>query len=280
MLPTTPAPNGGLSAASLTYGQPLSALTISGVMTNALGVVVPGTFAFSTPALIPAAGACTASVIFTPTDAIDYTAATNNIKVTVSPAPLTITAVNAGKTYGQTHTFPGTGFAAVGLVNGDKVTTVALSSAGAPNTAPVGAYAIVPGSIVKGSINPANYAITWVSGTLHGQSGAADRLRHEPEQGLWPDHDLRQREHDVYHQRFEERGIRRHRDPGGRQQWRGGDGLGGRFAVRDHPLRGCGRNLQFGQLRHHVRSGRFDRQLDGAAGDGDAGVHQSAGATE
>lgn len=166
VLPTTPAISGGLSATGLTYGQPLSAATISGVMTNALGVVVPGTFAFGAPALVPAAGAYTASVIFTPTDAIDYTTATNTISVTVSPAPLTITAVNAGKTYGQTLTFPGTGFAAAGLVNGDKVSTVALTSAGAPNTAPVGAYAIMPGAILSGSAVPANYTITLVPGSL------------------------------------------------------------------------------------------------------------------
>jgi hypothetical protein len=166
VLPTTPATSVGLSATGLTYGQPLSAATISGVMTNALGTVIPGTFAFSAPALVPAAGTYTGSVIFTPTAAIDYTTATNNVAVTVSPAPLTITALNAGKTYGQAFTFAGTEFAATGLVNGDKITTVAMVCVGTKNTASVGGYAIVPGTILSGSFNPANYIVTRTPGAL------------------------------------------------------------------------------------------------------------------
>jgi hypothetical protein len=166
VLPTTPAVSVGLSAASLTYGQTLNTANLSGVMTNALGVVIPGTLAFSAPALIPAAGTSTVSVIFTPTDAIDYTPATNNVTVTVLPAPLTITARNQSKTYGQAFAFAGTEFSTVGLVSGDKITTVALTSAGATNTAPVGGYAIVPGAISSGGFNPANYSITYVPGNL------------------------------------------------------------------------------------------------------------------
>src|SRR5262249_7588282 len=48
--------------------------------------------------------------------------------LSVTPAALTITANNASKTFGRTLTFAGTEFTASGLVNGDSVSSVTLTS--------------------------------------------------------------------------------------------------------------------------------------------------------
>jgi hypothetical protein len=160
----TPAISNSPSATALTYGQPLGAATVTGTVTNTAGVVVPGTFAFAAPATIPAAGTSSEPVVFTPTDATDYSPVTASVPVTVHPAALTITADNASKVYGQTVTFAGTEFTTAGLVNGDTVTGVTLTSAGATNTAAPGGYPIVAGAAAGGGLG--NYTISYVAGTL------------------------------------------------------------------------------------------------------------------
>ena len=67
----------------------------------------------------------------------DFLAATYaSTTLTVNTATLTITANSTSKTYGQTVTFAGTEFSETGLVNGDTVTSVTLTSAGAAAPAP------------------------------------------------------------------------------------------------------------------------------------------------
>ena len=82
--------------------------------------------------------------------------------LTVDPASLTITADDQTKTYGETATLAG--YSVSGLLNGDSVTGVALTSAGAASTANVGSYEIVPGNAT--GIGLANYVITYEDGTL------------------------------------------------------------------------------------------------------------------
>ncbi len=84
----------------------------------------------------------------------------------VVQAALTITANDASKTYGQTVTFAGTEFSPTGLVSGDTVTSVTLTSAGAAATATVAGspYPIVPSAAVGSGLN--NYSITYVNGKL------------------------------------------------------------------------------------------------------------------
>ena len=84
----------------------------------------------------------------------------------VSQAPLTITANNASKTYGQTVTFSGTEFRTSGLVSGDTLTGVTLTSAGAAATATVmgSPYAIVPSGAVGTGLS--NYTVSYVNGNL------------------------------------------------------------------------------------------------------------------
>src|SRR4029079_3693967 len=57
--------------------------------------------------------------------------------LTITPASLTLTAINQSKVYGNVVTFAGTEFSSVGLVNADSVTSVSLASAGATATAEV-----------------------------------------------------------------------------------------------------------------------------------------------
>src|SRR5208337_4642967 len=86
--------------------------------------------------------------------------------LTVNPATLTITANNDSKTYGTLKTFSGTAFTETGLVtaNGDKTTGVTETSTGAPASAPIGTYPIVPSAATGSGLG--NYSITYVNGTL------------------------------------------------------------------------------------------------------------------
>jgi hypothetical protein len=83
--------------------------------------------------------------------------------LTINAAPLTITADNASKTYGQTPLLPSTAFVASGLLNGDTIAGVTLTSPGAAPTAGVGSYPIVP-SAASGP-RAGNYSITYSNGT-------------------------------------------------------------------------------------------------------------------
>jgi sugar lactone lactonase YvrE len=84
----------------------------------------------------------------------------------VTKATLIITANSTSKTYGQSLAFAGTEFTASGLVNGDTVSAVTLSSAGAAADAGVAGspYAIAASTAVGSGL--ANYTITYFAGSL------------------------------------------------------------------------------------------------------------------
>ncbi len=96
----------------------------------------------------------------------NYTIHYHNGLLTVSPAALEITANSSSKTYGKTLTFAGTEFTtgAGELVNGDTVTSVTLTCAGAAAAAAVGSYPIVPSAAVCTGLG--NYAISYHNGSL------------------------------------------------------------------------------------------------------------------
>ncbi len=98
----------------------------------------------------------------------NYTIAYVNGNLTVNAAPLTITANNTSKTYGTLATFSGTAFTETGLVtaNGDTITGVTETSAGAPASAQVAGspYSIVPSAAVGTGLS--NYTIAYVNGNL------------------------------------------------------------------------------------------------------------------
>ncbi len=83
---------------------------------------------------------------------------------TVTPAALTITASDEYKCPNFALILSGTAFTSSGLVNGDAVNSVTLTSSGAAASAPIGTYPIVPSAAVGTGLS--NYSITYVNGTL------------------------------------------------------------------------------------------------------------------
>ena len=92
----------------------------------------------------------------------NYSITEVNGTLTVTPAPLTITANNAGKVYGAALPSFTAGYS--GFVNGDSPASLTFPvtlGTTASASSPVGAYAITASGAVD-----ANYSITEVSGTL------------------------------------------------------------------------------------------------------------------
>jgi filamentous hemagglutinin family protein len=86
----------------------------------------------------------------------------------ITQAPLTITANNATKVYGETAVLATSAFTSTGLVNAETVGSVTETSPGTVATASVAGnpYAITPSDATAGTFNPLNYAINYVNGTL------------------------------------------------------------------------------------------------------------------
>jgi hypothetical protein len=151
--------------AGITYGVPLGASQLNATAST------PGSFAYSPAAgTVPAAGAHTLSVTFTPADAANYTAASVSTTITVGPAPLTVRAVDAVKRFGAT--LPAFSVAATGFVNGDSFASLAgtlVLATTATQQSAVGAY-----PIVASGVSSSNYAIAFATGTLSVIRGAVD----------------------------------------------------------------------------------------------------------
>ncbi|WP_181705366.1 beta strand repeat-containing protein [Chthonobacter rhizosphaerae] len=150
------------------YGDPnpsLSGLGIdrvgAGTVTVGWGSAITGasrvgTYAYADPNVLSVAEASGRSVY------TDYGTGT----LTVTPRDLLVTARNATKIYGETLAFDGTEFTADGLINGDTITGVTLSSAGAAATATVraGGYGIAAADAQGTGLG--NYTTRYASGTL------------------------------------------------------------------------------------------------------------------
>ncbi|MCX6973028.1 MAG: putative Ig domain-containing protein [Verrucomicrobia bacterium] len=72
------------TASGITAGQSLQSSELSGGSAS-----IPGTFAFTTPFNVPAAGESTQSITFTPSDGSNYTTVSSNVIVVVSDPPPT-----------------------------------------------------------------------------------------------------------------------------------------------------------------------------------------------
>ncbi|MGL2965234.1 beta strand repeat-containing protein [Flavobacterium sp. XGLA_31] len=96
----------------------------------------------------------------------NYAQANGNSAFSIQKAPLTITASNATKDYGTTYTLGTTAFTTSGLLGGQTIGGVTLTSAGATAAAAVGTYPIVPSAATGGTFNANNYTITYTNGTL------------------------------------------------------------------------------------------------------------------
>ena len=89
--------------------------------------------------------------------------------LSITRAPLSITANSTSKTYGQALTFTGNECSSSGLQNGEALSGVSLSSDGAAADANVGSgsYSIVASTAESGNgFKPGNYDITYNPGTL------------------------------------------------------------------------------------------------------------------
>lgn len=83
--------------------------------------------------------------------------------LTIDPAALIVTALNQNSTYGQNPALGTTGFSASGLVNGDTISGVRLTTA-ATGASGVGQYGIVASDASGKGLG--NYSISYQSGTL------------------------------------------------------------------------------------------------------------------
>ena len=122
------------------------------------------------------------TAVYTPSG--NFVGSSGSMSETISPAALVITANNASKTYGNTLTFAGTEFTTSGLVNGNTVSSVTLSSSGALSSATVvgSPYAIVASAAVGSGLS--NYTISYASGQLTVGAPAPDDNGDGCEQGL------------------------------------------------------------------------------------------------
>jgi hypothetical protein len=93
--------------------------------------------------------------------------ATTSFTIVVVQRPLAIVATNRTKAYGDTLALGSTAFTAPNLVAGDGIASVTLTSVGAAAAAGAGTYAIsISAAVPQGATSLANYAITYVPGTL------------------------------------------------------------------------------------------------------------------
>jgi VCBS repeat-containing protein len=94
----------------------------------------------------------------------NYADASGTVADSITPAGLTIMADDQTKVSGVDFVFSGTEFSATGLVSGDTVDSVTLTSAGVPAAAAPGAYPIDVSAAVGTGL--ANYTIGYVRGTM------------------------------------------------------------------------------------------------------------------
>jgi uncharacterized repeat protein (TIGR03803 family) len=142
--------------ASITYGTPVSSTQLDATAN------VPGSFAYSpSNGTVLNVGTNALSVLFTPTDTVDYSSVTDTVSLVVSPAPLTVTAANTSRLFDAANpVFIGT---ITGLMNGDDI--AATYSTTATSSSPAGTYPIVP-SLVDPNDRQTNYTVNLVDGTL------------------------------------------------------------------------------------------------------------------
>ncbi len=87
--------------------------------------------------------------------------------ITSAIVTLSIAANNASKIYGSTLVLDTiTGFTPAGLLGGDTIGSVMLTSAGTDFSANAGSYSIAPSNAVFSSGSASNYTISYVNGTL------------------------------------------------------------------------------------------------------------------
>jgi subtilisin-like proprotein convertase family protein len=155
--------------ADIVYGTPLTQSQLNASST------IPGTLTYNPPtsAMLNAGSNQTLTVVFTPTDTNSYVSVTNNVSINVLKHPLTITAANTSKVYGAALPLLSASYS--GFVNGDDTNNLgapATLSTSATAASDTGTYPITVGNATS-----ANYAISYVAGTLTiSQAGTSGSL--------------------------------------------------------------------------------------------------------
>ena len=141
-------------------GQLVSSNIVTSVTLTSAGAAATATVAGSPYAIMPSAAVGTGLS--------NYTITYHGGQLSVNTKGLDITANNRSRTYGDAVTFAGTEFTTVmgQLVNGDNVTSVTLTSAGAAATATVAGspYAITPSAAMGAGLG--NYAISYHNASI------------------------------------------------------------------------------------------------------------------
>jgi len=101
----------------------------------------------------------------------NYEAATKTVQINVDQKTLEIKAASFNKEVGSLYTFIGNEFSTNGLVNGNTVTSVIISSTGAAAIAGVGSYDILISGAIGSGLG--NYNITYTEGVLNVQDTQA-----------------------------------------------------------------------------------------------------------
>jgi hypothetical protein len=132
-----------------------------------------GSVTETSPAGTPTTAAVPGTYAITPSAATGGTFAPGNYSInyvngalTVTPAPLTVTANDSTKTFGQIPAL--TGFTTTPLANGETIGSVTETSPGSVATASVAGspYAITPSVATGGTFTPGNYTIAYNNGVL------------------------------------------------------------------------------------------------------------------
>jgi hypothetical protein len=150
---------------AITYGTPLSATQLNATA-SFNGTPVEGSFTYSPQigTVLNAGENQTLSVTFTPDDTVQFASVTTAVAINVQKAPLTITAVDTGKWYGQLQ-MSDLNVSYSGFVNGEgpaALTSLPVCQTSVGQYTPVGTYPIT----VAGA-SAANYDITYVWGTFY-----------------------------------------------------------------------------------------------------------------
>lgn len=165
-----PVPSGAPapSADTLTYGEALSTLTLSGTMTDPADAAksVAGSFAWADGSLQPAvqSGGYAAAWVFTPTDNT-FAAATGTVQLTVSPKPVTVSGVSAsGRIYDGTTAVSLSGGALDGILPRDASAVSLSLGEGSLQSADAGENKPVTTAISLAGAAASNYSLAQLSG--------------------------------------------------------------------------------------------------------------------
>ena len=152
---------------------PNRALSLFGTLPSGVTAVFsPTTLSFASNSPTPQIATLTITSVNTSPAAIsNLTISCNSVSsssfaYTVNQKSLTITATSASKCFGTTYVLGTTAFTSSGLVPGDNIGSVTLTSAGAAAGAAAGSYPIVPSAPSGTPFLASNYNITYVNGNL------------------------------------------------------------------------------------------------------------------